>query len=77
MNQTSKDKLALDQVAQLMSGREWSADTLDEVADIVRATGRTIADVQLSDETLQAISDRCYGGDVADTVGRIMDTDDA
>lgn len=36
------DTEALDRLAELMSGAEWSADTLDAIADVVRATGRSI-----------------------------------
>lgn len=36
---------ALDAIAAVMDGREWSADTLDEIADLVRTTGRQIRDV--------------------------------
>lgn len=38
------DTDALDAIARLLSGQEWSPDTLDGIADIVRATGRTVAD---------------------------------
>lgn len=33
---------ALDRILNLMSHREWNADTLDAIAEIVKATGRTI-----------------------------------
>jgi hypothetical protein len=36
---------ALDRIATTLSGSAWSADTVDAVADIIRATGRTIADL--------------------------------
>lgn len=36
---------ALDAVAALLNAEQWSSDHLDAVADMVRATGRTIADV--------------------------------
>jgi hypothetical protein len=35
---------ALDRIAKHLSGREWSAADLEEVADIVRRTGRDIKD---------------------------------
>ena len=38
------DPDALDAITNLMSAQDWSPDTLNAVADIVRATGRTIAD---------------------------------
>jgi hypothetical protein len=36
------DYRAMNAIAALMSGHEWDADTLDAIADTVRATGRTI-----------------------------------
>jgi hypothetical protein len=36
---------ALDRIAELMSGSDWSPDTLNEIAEIVRGTGRTIDDM--------------------------------
>jgi hypothetical protein len=36
------DHRAMNAIAALMSGHEWDADTLDAIADTVRATGRTI-----------------------------------
>lgn len=38
--------LALDAIARILSGQEWSADTLDAVADVVRLSGRTIDDAE-------------------------------
>ena len=38
------DTEALDTIADIMSGNEWSADTLDHIAEIVRMTGRDILD---------------------------------
>lgn len=40
------DRRALDLIAELMSGREWSADTLDEIAGVVMMTGREIANYE-------------------------------
>ena len=40
------EKQALDAVAELLSAADWSSDHLNAVADMVRATGRTIEDVQ-------------------------------
>ena len=37
---------ALDAIAELMSGVEWDSDTLEGIADLVRKTGRDIADVE-------------------------------
>lgn len=42
---TLSDSAALDALAQLLSADEWSPDTLDQVADIVRDTGRTVDEV--------------------------------
>lgn len=36
---------ALDMIQRELSGREWSSDTLDAIADIMRAAGYEIADV--------------------------------
>ena len=36
---------ALDAIAAVMSGQEWDADTMDAVANLVRSTGRVVADV--------------------------------
>lgn len=36
---------ALDAVAALLNAEQWSSDHLSAVADMVRATGRTIADI--------------------------------
>ena len=40
----SKEAKALDAVANLLNNEQWSSDHLEAVADIVRATGRTIDD---------------------------------
>ena len=37
------DSNYLDQIHEIMSGNEWSADTLDEIARVVEASGREIA----------------------------------
>lgn len=39
------EREALDQLAAAMSGQEWNADLCDTIAGILRATGRTIAEV--------------------------------
>lgn len=38
------DTRAMDLIAEYMSGHEWSADTLDEIAGVVIASGREIKD---------------------------------
>ena len=39
------DTQALDAVAELLSAADWSSDHLNAVADMIRATGRTIEDL--------------------------------
>ena len=39
------DAQALDIIARTLSGAEWTPDLFDAIADLVRATGRTIADI--------------------------------
>lgn len=39
------DTQALDAVAEFLSGEDWSSEYIEAVADTVRATGRTIADL--------------------------------
>ena len=43
---------ALDLIAGCLSGKEWDADTLDAVAEIVRQSGRSVAN--LEDDDLNA-----------------------
>lgn len=40
------DSEALEIIASLMSETDWDADTLDAIADAIRATGRTINDTE-------------------------------
>ncbi len=40
------DKQAINAIQKLLSGTEWSANTTSNIADIVRATGRPIKDLQ-------------------------------
>lgn len=35
---------ALDQIALLLDGTEWSPDTLEGIANIIRGTGRVVRD---------------------------------
>jgi hypothetical protein len=44
MFRTISDELALERIRFALSGTEWDADTLDTIADLVRSTGRGIAD---------------------------------
>ena len=43
------DEFALDLLADMLSAQEWNASYLEAVADVVRATGRTVADVDGED----------------------------
>jgi hypothetical protein len=49
------DSRAMDLIARLMSGNEWSPDTLDQIADIVRSTGREIAEVEGDETTYEVV----------------------
>lgn len=40
-----EDSVVLDAVAHFLSAEQWSSDHISAVADMVRATGRTIADI--------------------------------
>ncbi len=40
------DSEALDAVAALLNAEQWSSDHLSAVADMIRATGRIVEDVQ-------------------------------
>lgn len=40
------DRATLDRIADLMSAREWNADTADAIAELIRASGRTIEDLE-------------------------------
>jgi hypothetical protein len=40
----SLDHAALDGIAELLDGKEWSADELDAIATLVRHTGREVRD---------------------------------
>lgn len=39
------DSEALDAVAALLNAEQWSSEHLEAVAEMIRATGRTIADI--------------------------------
>lgn len=43
-NRQRSDESAMDEITKLMSATDWSPDTLDEIAGIVRETGREILD---------------------------------
>jgi hypothetical protein len=40
-----KDGEILDNIANLMSGQDWDTDLLNKIAGLIRATGRTVEDV--------------------------------
>lgn len=42
MSHHINDALAMAIIHRIMSQPEWSPDTLNEIADVVRATGRTL-----------------------------------
>ena len=41
---TAADSAAMTAIAELMDGEQWSPDTLEVIAQVIRATGRTIAE---------------------------------
>ena len=41
---------ALDLIARLLSGQEWSSETLDTIARIMRLAGYQIDDIDTEDE---------------------------
>jgi hypothetical protein len=41
-----EDSRALDLIQGLLDGKEWNSDTLDNIANTVRATGRCIDDLE-------------------------------
>jgi uncharacterized protein YoaH (UPF0181 family) len=41
---------ALDQIERLMNGAEWSSETLDSVAEVLRSAGRTIDDIDAAED---------------------------
>jgi hypothetical protein len=45
VNYHIESSVALTSIARLMSGREWNADTLSEIAEILRDAGRNVDEV--------------------------------
>lgn len=43
------DAFVLDAIAEVLSGARWDVEDLDLIADLVRASGRTIADYNPSE----------------------------
>jgi hypothetical protein len=62
------DERAMNAIAALMSGSEWSADTLDVIADMVRATGRTVADSGEYEDVYRSP----FTGEMHDSEGRMI-----
>jgi hypothetical protein len=52
-----KDRNALDDIAELLSGEEWNPETLNTIADLVRETGRDIDDLDASLDACAACCD--------------------
>ena len=46
VNTHATDEQRLDQVARELDGQEWSPDTLANIADIVRGSGRQVRDIE-------------------------------
>jgi hypothetical protein len=40
------DKRAMDLIQDLLDGKEWNSDTLNHIANAVRATGRFVDDLE-------------------------------
>ena len=38
------DMQSMNEIEKIMSGNEWSADTLEDIAEVVRESGREIKD---------------------------------
>lgn len=56
----SRDAWILDRIAATLDGTEWGPETVDAVAELVRGSGRTVADVDDDehDISLEEQSDR-------------------
>ena len=57
------DRDALNYIAELMDGKEWNSDTLDEIAETVRMTGREINEPESDDHKIihEFNTGRMYG----------------
>jgi len=42
---SDRDRSALDRIVAILSSREWDADAINAVADVLRTTGREISDL--------------------------------
>lgn len=56
MTNRSPSEQALDTIALVMSGEEWDADILDDIADIIRQTGRTVAEYPLPPAEIRRVT---------------------
>ncbi len=63
-NNSTTETATLNAIAAVLSGNEWSPETLEAIADLVRASGRTVAEhdacdgeapYNLDDEVLRRI----------------------
>lgn len=71
MNKRLTDLSAMNRIGNLLSGHEWTPDTLDAIAGIVRLTGRFIQEPVTSEEESCAplCASRVPGGEC--TCGRV------
>lgn len=44
------DGWALDAIASMLDGKEWSPSDLDRIADVLRSTGREVGDSEPSQD---------------------------
>lgn len=44
LERLAADSAAMDIIARTLSGSEWTSEMFDAIADLIRSTGRTIAD---------------------------------
>jgi hypothetical protein len=52
----SMDTNAIETIRELLNGREWNADTCDSIAQIIRDTGREVADITTDAIELKTIA---------------------
>jgi hypothetical protein len=65
----------IDQIAALLDGHEWTPDTIDQIAAIVRSTGRTIGEpsdeeIALAMEAHRANDPHCTCNDCIEWASR-------
>ena len=64
IKRVASDRQTLDAIARIMSGRQWTPETIEDVADLVRLTGREIRDIdedEALDEALDEIIKKMEG----------------